>query len=195
MKMMRSLTLLGAAASLAGCSLLGGGKAPATLFTVASTAPDQPQMTRSAGAGQAVTIATPLVDKALRTNRVSVDLGTQVQYVKGIQLVDYPDRLFQQLVSETVRRTTNRVVLDPDQSTLDPGLVVTGTLQKFGYDGLSGQVVVQYDAALSTQGGTHVEARRFTATSPADGTNKTVPQALNDAANQVAAQVAQWIGG
>lgn len=192
MKMMRELVLIGAAASLAGCF---GGKAPPTLFTVASTAPDPQQMTRSAGAGQAVTIANPIVDKALRTNRVAVDLGTQVKYVKGIQLVDYPDRLFQQLVSETVRRTTNRVVLDPGQSTMDPGLVVTGTLQKFGYDGMAGQVVVQYDAALSTQGGTHVEARRFTATAPADGTNKTVPQALNQAANQVAMEVARWIGG
>ena len=193
MKMIRSLILTAAAAALAGC--LGGGKAPPTLFTVTSSAPDPQAMTRSAGAGQAVTIANPVVDKALRTNRVAVDLGTQVQYVKGLQLVDYPDRLFQQLVSETVRRTTNRVVLDPGQSTLDPGLVVTGTLQKFNYDGLSGQVVVQYDAALSTQGGTHVEARRFTATAPADGTNKTVPQALNQAANQVASEVAQWIGG
>ncbi|MEO6432735.1 MAG: ABC-type transport auxiliary lipoprotein family protein [Sphingomicrobium sp.] len=192
MKMMRWLIVAGSAASLAGCF---GGKAPPTLFTLTSSAPDPQQMTRSASAGQAVTIANPIVDKALRTTRVSVDLGTQVQYVKGIQLVDYPDRLFQQLVSETVRRTTNRVVLDPGQSTMDPGLVVTGTLQKFGYDQASGQVVVQYDGALSTEGGTRVEARRFTASVAADGTNKTVPQALNDAANQVAADVAKWIGG
>lgn len=192
MKMMRSLILLGALASLAGCF---GGKAPATLFTVTSSAPDPQQITRTAVAGQAVTIDVPLVDKALRTNRVAVDLGTQVQYVKGIQLVDYPERLFQQLVSETVRRTTNRVVLDPGQSTLDPGLIVTGTLQKFNYDGMSGQVIVQYDAALSTQGGAQVETRRFTATAPADGSNKTVPQALNQAANEVATQVAQWIAG
>ena len=58
---------------------------------------------------------------------------------------------------------------------------------------MSGQVVVQYDAAMSTQNG--VDSRRFTATVPADGTAATVPNALNDAANQVATQVAQWIGG
>ena len=39
-----------------------------------------------------------------------------------LQLVDTPDRLFQSLLAETVRRTTNRVVLDPSQTALDPGL-------------------------------------------------------------------------
>jgi len=99
------------------------------------------------------------------------------------------------LLSETVRRTTGRVVLDPSQSTLDPGLLVTGQLQKFGYDSGTGQVVVQYDAALSTEGGSHIESRRFTGTAPSDGTAATVGSALNDAANQVAADVAKWIGG
>ena len=68
-------------------------------------------------------------------------------------------------------------------------------LQKFGYDSQTGQVVVQYDAALSTAGGDRVEARRFTATAPADGTSTTVGPALNSAANQVASEVAKWIAG
>lgn len=113
----------------------------------------------------------------------------------GLQWVDTPDRLFQGLVAETVRRTTNRVVLDPHQSTLDPGLLVTGELQRFGYDASSGQVVVVYDALLSGAGGAQVQSRRFTATAPADGTGPSVGSALNSAANQVAQQVAQWIGG
>jgi cholesterol transport system auxiliary component len=54
---------------------------------------------------------------------------------------------------------------------------------------------VQYDAALSTAGGDRVEARRFTATAPADGTSTTVGPALNSAANQVASEVAKWIAG
>ena len=94
-----------------------------------------------------------------------------------------------------VRRTTDRVVLDPHQATLDPGLLVSGTLQRFGYDAASGQVVVQYDGALSTAGGTRVETRRFTASVPADGTAASVGPALNEAANQVAADVAKWISG
>jgi cholesterol transport system auxiliary component len=200
--MMRSIRLtstVALAASLAACSLgglLGGGaKAPAVLYTLTSSAPPAAPV-RSAAVGQTVTIATPAVPKELRTNRVPVDVGpTQLQYIAGLQWVDTPDRLFQDLLEETVRRTTSRVVLDPSQSALDPGLVVTGELNRFGYDAQQGAVVVQYDASLATQGGTHVETRRFEATAPADGTAATVAPALNQAANQVAQQAAQWIGG
>lgn len=87
------------------------------------------------------------------------------------------------------------MVLGPRQTALDPGLLVNGELQQFGYNAQTGQVVVQYDAALSTEGGTRVEARRFTATAPADGTAASVGPALNSAANQVALEVARWIGG
>jgi len=47
---------------------------------------------------------------------------------------------------------------------------------------------------LSAGGGARVETRRFTATAPADGTAATVGPALNRAANQVALDVAKWIG-
>jgi cholesterol transport system auxiliary component len=87
------------------------------------------------------------------------------------------------------------VVLDSGQTTLDPGLTVSGQLQRFGFDTATGQVIVTYDGALSTAGGKQVETRRFTATAPADGTAGTVGPALNRAANQVALDVAKWIGG
>ena len=198
-KVLRSLAPVALALSVAGCSLgglLGGGKTPATLLTLTPEAADPGQIARTANAGQAVTIAVPAVAKEIRTNRVPVQISpTDVQYVKNLQWVDTPDRLFADLVAETVRRTTGRVVLNPKQSALDPGLLVNGELQQFGYDAQTGQVVVQYDASLSTEGGTRVEARRFTATAPADGTAVTVGPALNRAANQVAGEVARWIGG
>jgi cholesterol transport system auxiliary component len=185
--------------SLAGCSigslLGGGGKGPAVLYTLTPEAPPAAPA-RSAAAGETVTIRTPVVPKELRTVRVPVRLGpTQVQYVTDLQWVDTPDALFQSLVEETIRRTTNRVVLDPKQSALNPGLVVTGQLDRFGYDAQARAVIVQYDASLATQGGTHVETRRFEASVASDGTAATVAPALNRAANQVATQVAQWIGG
>jgi len=197
---MRAYLRIGTALALAvatgGCALLGGGgKPPPVLFTLSSDAPPA-AAARTAAVGQTVTIATPVIPKQLRTVRVPVEIGlTQVQYVANLQWVDTPDRLFQALLEETVRRTTNRVVLDPSQTTLDPGLVVSGQLNRFGYDSQQGVVVVQYDGSLATQGGTHVESRRFEATVPADGTAATVSPALNEAANQVAKQVAQWIGG
>ena len=197
--LLRAVAPLALALAVGGCSLgglLGGGKAPATLLTLTPEAPDPGQMQRTANAGQTVTIATPIVAKELRTTRVPVQVTpTDVQYVTDAQWVDTPDRLFADLIAETVRRTTNRVVLNGRQSTLDPGLTVSGELQRFGWDARTGQVTVQYDGTLSTEGGTRVETRRFTATGPSDGTALSVGPALNRAANQVASEVARWIGG
>lgn len=200
MKLPRIVAPVALAVALSGCSLGGllggGGKEPVTLLTLTPEAADPGQIQRTATAGQAVTIAAPVVAKELRTNRIPVQVTpTDVQYVTDAQWIDTPDRLFQGLVAETVRRTTNRVVLSSKQAALDPGLVVNGELQRFGYDASTGQVIVQYDGALSTEGGTRVESRRFTATAPSDGTAASVGPALNRAANQVASEIARWIGG
>jgi cholesterol transport system auxiliary component len=198
---MRQMLRVSAAAaltlSLSACALLGGGpKPPPTLLTLAPSAPAPASVVRSANAGEAVTIDTPVIPKELRGVRVPAQVGpTAIAYIKGLQWVDTPDRLFQDLLQETVLRTTSRVVIDPKQSNLDPGLVVSGQLSSFGYEAGAGTVLVRYDAALSAAGGTRVETRRFEARAPADGTAATVGPALNQAANEVALQVAQWIGG
>ena len=197
--MLRKFVPAIAAAALAGCSigsLLGGGtKGPTMLQTLTPEAPDPGNIARSAAAGQAVTIELPIISNELNTVRVPVQITpTDVQYVTNLQWVDTPDRLFQNLVEETVRRTTNRVVLDPNQTGLDPGVVLHGELERFGFDRQSGQVVVAYSASLAAADGT-VQTRRFTASQPADGTGTSVGPALNRAANEVAQQVAQWIGG
>ncbi|HET9813120.1 MAG TPA: ABC-type transport auxiliary lipoprotein family protein [Sphingomicrobium sp.] len=196
----RMFAAVALAAALGACSLSGmlgaGGKAPATLLTLTPEAADPGQIVRAANAGEAVTIAVPVISEKNSTTRVPVQVSpTDVQYVTNLVMVDTPDRLFQDLLAETVRRTTNRVVLDPRQARLDPGLQVTGELRRFGYDAQTGQAIVVYDGALSTAGGTRVETRRFTGTAPADGTAASVGPALNRAANQVAAEVATWIGG
>jgi cholesterol transport system auxiliary component len=185
--------------ALGACSLssiLGGGKAPPYLLTLTSQAPATGEFTRSAAPAEAVTIATPVIPEELRTIRIPVHVTpTAIEYVTGVQWADTPDKLFQSLVAETVRRTTRRVVLDRDQSTLDPGLVVSGQLTRFGYDDTEAAVVVRYDAALSTAGGTRVETRRFEAKVPAAPDAAGIGPALNTAANQVAMDVAKWIGG
>lgn len=188
------------AIAVSACSLSsivgGGGKVPPTLLTLTPSAPEPAAIARSASAGEAVTIAVPVIPDALRTTRVPAYVSpTEVAYIKDLQWVDTPNALFQDLLGETVTRTTSRVVLDPNQSALDPGLLVTGKLMRMGYDAQSGMVVVRYDAALSTAGGTQVQTRRFEASAPADGTAATVGPALNQAANAVAQQFASWIGG
>lgn len=199
-RILRAAAPLALLLSLGACSigslLGGGGKAPPYLLTLASNAPDPGAIARSAAAGKAVTIETPIIPDHLRTVRVAVhETPLAISYVQDLQWVSTPDELFQKLLAETVTRATNRVVLDPSQSTLDPGLTVTGQLLHLGYDAQERAVVVRYDAALSTAGGTSVETRRFEARAPADGTAETVGPALNQAANEVAIQFARWIGG
>ena len=173
----------------------GGAKAPPWLLTLTPQAPAPDSIARTAGPGEAVTIDTPVVPKEIRTNRVPVHSGPiAIAYVQDLTWVDTPDKLFQDLLTETVTRVTNRVVIDPDQSTLDPGVTVSGNLSRFGYDAQEGMVVVRYDAAMTRGGGTAVATRRFEAREPADGTATTVAPAINAAANRVAIDVAQWVG-
>ena len=178
-----------------GSLLGGGGKAPTTLLRLTPQAALQGDAARSAGAGEAVTIVLPIIAKELRTTRVPAQVNyTAVAYIEDLQWVDTPDRLFQDLLAETVRRTTGRVVLDPKQSGLDPGITVSGQLHSFGYDAAEQAVIVRFDGAMATAGGTRVETRRFEAKVPAAGDAASVGPALNQAANQVAIEAASWIG-
>ena len=198
-RLYRTAAPLAVSLALGACSLgglLGGGaKPPVTLVTLTPEAAEPASIARTAAAGQAVTVEAPSVSHELSNVRVPVQVTpTDIQYVANLTLADTPAKLFQGLLAETVRRTTNRVVLGAGQTSLDPGLTVSGELQRFGYDASTGQVVVTYDGSLSTPGGARVETRRFTATAPADGTAASVGPALNRAANQVALDVAKWIG-
>ncbi|HET9352702.1 MAG TPA: ABC-type transport auxiliary lipoprotein family protein [Sphingomicrobium sp.] len=196
--MLRVAAPVALALSLAACMgglLGGGGKTPPWLLTLTPQAPAPGAIARTAGPGEAVTIETPVVPKEIRVNRVQLHEGPiAIAYVKDLTWVDTPDRLFQDLLTETVTRTTNLVVLDPKQASLDPGKTVSGNLSRFGYDAQEGMVVVRYDAAMTRSGGAAVSTRRFEAREPADGTAASVAPAINAAANRVAIEVAQWVG-
>jgi cholesterol transport system auxiliary component len=194
---MNSRTLLlafGAALALSGCISFGAKPPP---FLLRLTPPQEaPAGTaRTAAAGQAMTVALPIVSQELMTPRVPVHSGAnQVAYLKDAQWVEMPNALFSRLVSETIAVKTGRVVLDPRQFSLDPGTRLTGTLQSFGLDADHMEAVVVYDAALARGGGS-VETRRFAARAPVAAIDApSAAAALNQAANQVAAEVAAWVG-
>jgi len=192
--MKKTILALGASLALAGC--FGGAKVPDTLMTLSPAQSRAAAATRTAGEGETITVVPPTVPRELATLRVPVhESETAISYLKNAQWVEMPDALFARLLSETIAATTGRVVLDPSQFTFDPGQRLTGTLQRFGYNAPSGEVVAIYDAALARQGG-GVTTRRFEARVPvaaADAAN--VAPALNQAANQIAGEVAAWIGG
>jgi cholesterol transport system auxiliary component len=183
---------LGAALALAACSF--GAKPPPTLMRL--TADAQPgASSRTAGAGEAITVVVPSVPGELRTPRVPVRTGaTAVAYVKNAQWVELPANLFARLVGETIAARTGRAVLDPKQFTFDPGQRLSGTLHTFGLNADTNEAVLIYDAALA-RGRDAVETRRFEARAPVAAIDAaSAPDALNRVANQVAAEVAAWVG-
>ncbi len=190
------IALLASALLLSACVKFGG-KPPSVLLNLTSAEQVAADTRRGAAAGEAVTIAVPVVPQAISTTRVAVSDGpVQIAYVKDAVWVEPPARLFQRLLSETVAAKTGRIVLDPRQFSLDPGVQVTGQLRSFGIDAPSGKAVVIYDAALSRDRGKRIETRRFEARIDVGVIDAVSSgRALNQAANRIAGEVAAWISG
>lgn len=181
--------------ALSACGLLGG-KVPPSLMTLQSAAVVPAQTNRSAASGDTITVLAPALVREINTNRVPVRSGgVAVAYVENARWVDTPDTLFRDLLSETIAARTGRVVLSDAQRTLDPGARLTGQLLAFSVDADRNEAVVTYDAALLRAQGTRVETRRSEARVPVAAIERAaVAAALNQAANQVAGDIATWIG-
>ncbi len=178
--------------TLSGCVSFGG-KPPKQLLTLNASASVPVGVTRTAAAGQTITILSPSAPAAIMAARVPVYRGgIAIAYVKDAAWIDSPARLFQRLLSETVAAKTGRIVLDLRQYTTDPGLRVQGSLLMFGIDEGKHEAVVTYDAVIARDKG--LDSRRFEARVPiGDIAATTVGPALNTAANTVAADVADWV--
>jgi cholesterol transport system auxiliary component len=189
---MKWLAIASSALALSACF---GGGGPAQLLTLSAAETRPAAAPRTAGAGEAITVAVPTVPQALRTTRIPVYVSdTVIQYLKDAVWVENPGALFGRLLGETISARTGRVVLDPSQYSLDPGTRLTGTLVKFGLDPGRMEAVIVYDAAIA-RAPTGVTTNRFEARVPvAAATPAAVAPALNQAANQLADQVAAWVG-
>ncbi len=194
--MKRSVIIgLCSALALGGCVKLTP-KMPASLLTLTSSATLAANITHSIKAGDAITIAVPSTPQALANNRIAVvDGPVTLAYVKDGVWAEPPARLFQRLLSETVAVKTGKVVLDPRQFAVDPGIILSGQLKSFGIDARTNEAVIVYDAALTRDKGKRLETKRFEARS---GVTQITPTAsglaLNQAANHIATDVASWIG-
>lgn len=197
---MRSLPLRGLLpalaplAMLAGCISLGP-KPPAELLRLTPAEIAPADSGEAVAAGRAVTVTYPLAPMELQATRVPVRSGqTTLAYVKDATWADTPAHLFRDLLAETIRARTDRPVLDPRDYHLAPGLRLTGRIQQFGLDADTTQVSMIYDATLQYPDG-RIQTRRFTASAPAGAaTSAGVAPPLNTVANQVAQQVADWLG-
>nr|WP_295672279.1 ABC-type transport auxiliary lipoprotein family protein [Sphingomonas sp.] len=184
-----------AALSLGGCITFGA-KPPPSLLTLESVSSVPAGETRSSANAQTITIAVPAVSQALATTRVPVQSSnTSLAYVKDAIWVELPAPLFARLTADTVAAKTGRVVLSTAQSFSDPGARLSGELRNFGVDAATSEAVVTFDAALIRTNGNVVEKRRFEARVRVDTiTAGPVARGINQAANQVAAEVADWVG-
>ena len=108
--------------------------------------------------------------------------------------VELGARLFRHLLAETIRAGGKQLVMEDNDEQAPGKSTLSGRLIDMGYDARTRSVVVRYDALRRKRGGA-IEARRFEAIVPGVAPRaKAVGPALNKAANDVARQVADWVG-
>ena len=137
----------------------------------------------------------PEVPRKLDTNRVPVQIDdSSIAYIKDAFWADKPARLMQSLLGETVSAKTGRLVLNEVDAGGNARHFLSGSLLEFGVDAASNEAVVVYDAVKLVRG-QPTEKRRFEARrSLSEVEAVTAGAALNSAANEVATQIAEWVG-
>ena len=183
------------ALALSACVSIGaGGDPPESLLTLtpASSAP--------AGAGTdgdmatALSVTLPSVPQRLNAVRVPVKVSdSSLAYLQDAFWVEKPAALFQRLVAETIRARGSRLVVGGGELEYAAQTQLAGDLVAMDYDASRGEVVVIYDAVLRLPDG-NVRTQRFESTASAAPDAASVGPALNRAANDVATQVADWVG-
>lgn len=191
---MRAMLAASVAFALAGCVSLSPDP-PESLLTLTALRTAPAGATASGEAATALAVIEPDADQRLGVVRVPVQTSdSSLAYLKDAVWVEKPTRLFQQLLSETIRAGGSRLVVAEGDLGYSAATKLSGRLLDMGYDALSGSVVVRYDAMLQTPDG-QVRARRFESrVGGIEAEAGAVGSALNDAANQVAGEVADWVG-
>jgi len=194
--MKSKLLLLAAALPLAGCISFGA-KPPPSLLTLQATSAPAVGAEQNSARTRSIVIQVPSTPTAIAGTRVPVQATPDtIAYIKDAQWSEPPARLFARLLADTVTARTGRVVLSNGQSFADPGARPSGELRNFTVDSARGEAIVTYDATLMRDGAKTFDKRRFEARAPLGGgvTPGSAASALNRAANDVAVQVADWVG-
>lgn len=198
--------LMFAAPLLLGGCIRFGAEPPPSLLTLTPAASIAVGETANSASARSITITVPVTPQELAVTRVPVRSDdTNIAYLKEAVWVEPPSRLFARLLSDTISARTGRVVLSLRQSLSDPGARLGGELRNFGIDAAANEAVVTYDATLvrdraaapdgAARAPQTFEKRRFEARVPiAEVTPAAAAVGLNTAANQVAGEVADWVG-
>jgi len=191
------LLALAGAGMLSGCVSLGGdSKVPDELitFTPREVATGSESVTDAAG--NAIVIYAPEVEDRLDVNRVPVQVSdTGVAYLQDATYIDRPARLFRHLLAETMRARSDRLVIEGEDPGVKARTRVYGRISEAGYDARTSSVVFTFDATVTDTDG-KVRQRRFASKIDAvPAKAKFVAPALNEAANDVAIEISDWLVG
>lgn len=192
--MIRLALPLCASLLLAGCVSFGA-KPPPELLALTAEAAAPAGALGSGAMADALVVLDPVADRRLDVQRVPVQVdASTVAYLKDVQWVERPTRLFRRLLAETIRARGGRLVVEGGDDPAGARTTLSGRLLDLGYDARTSSVVVRFDAMREYRDG-RIEARRFESIVPGVAPKpEQVGPALNRGANDVARQVADWLG-
>ncbi|MFN3818366.1 ABC-type transport auxiliary lipoprotein family protein [Blastomonas sp.] len=195
-QMFRPVLAAGATVLLLSACVSFGDKAPPQLLTLTSDAAPAAGSMAQASVTEAIIVDVPTVERTLDQVRVPVQVSdSAIAYVQDAVWADKPARLFRGVLAETLAARSGRLVLDQVETGSERGAMLSGQLQRFGYDEAARSVIVRYDAVIRSPG-SPLRKQRFEASVPVATVDAvSVGAALNQAANTVAVQVADWVAG
>lgn len=190
----RHAGVLAAVVLLGGCVSLGG-KAPKQMISLTAETTAPAGELAGTTMRDALVVLDPEADRRLDVQRVPVQVDdATIAYLKDATWVERPARQFRRLLAETIRAKGKRLVVEAGDASELGKTTLGGRLLDMGYDARSQSVVLRFDAMRTDTAG-NVVSRRFEATvSGVAPKVESVAPALNKAANEVAAQVADWVG-
>lgn len=177
-------------AALAGCVRIGANP-PGTLLSLTPEAAPTAGATSSGTLSEATVVLEPTAAASISVLRIPVQIdAANVAYIKGTQWIERPSRAFQHLLADTLRARGKGLVVETDRATT--GTRIGGQLLAMGFDAPTRSAVVRFDAMKWLPGG-RIETRRFESTvRGVDPSPDGIGPALNQAANKVAGDIADW---
>lgn len=197
MKRWLGFAVLGLVAACGPLVQIGGNaKAPEALLTLRADAPPADPR-RAVDVTRTFSVVTPFVPGPLQTLRLPViTRNTEIAYLTGATWAEQPNKQFARVLADTIA-SRGVAVLGPRNTAIGATRVLAGQLIDFGLDVRdpgSAKVVLRYDAVLTGDAGKTLGLKRFDRSIPvASQSPGDVAAALNTAANQVAAEVADWV--
>lgn len=172
-----------------------GGKAPPSMLVLTAANSVGNGATKTGASGDALIVLLPETPRKLDSNRVPVQIDdSSIAYIKDAVWADKPSRLVQLLLMETIAAKSGRLVLNETDAGGKAQQYLSGSLLEFGVDAAASEAIVVYDAVKLVRG-QNVEKKRFEARRPITLVDApSAGRALNEAANDVAAQISDWVG-